>query len=65
MSRVKISVLRRETATVDLGDVPEGFIREQLLANEGGLNDNWGLYDLAKNGVAVSIEEVLIEKVSK
>lgn len=61
MSRVRITVVRKEEVVVDIGDLPPRLIEENLRKHEGALSEKYGLYDL--KGTTDSVESITVVEV--
>jgi hypothetical protein len=44
--KVKVTIKKTETATIEIGDLKPSLVRDVLAKNNGTFDGNWSLYDV-------------------
>lgn len=64
MSRVKVTIIRKEVAEFDIGDLLPTLIQTTLEENDGHFNSDWTLGDVCGN-ITYTVESIAVEEVGK
>lgn len=61
--KVKVTIIHKEVATVDVGDLPIRLVQNLLEKHEGSWDGNYGLGDTGND--EWTVESVEVEEVTK